>query len=75
MTTAFKISDDENEESMTYYYTNKLGVKKSLHTKETADGQFDIFIINEENGEHCGTGSVTKEQLDNFLLQYGLKGE
>lgn len=46
---------------MTYYYTNKLGVKKSLHTEETASGQFDVFIINEENGEHCGTGKVTKE--------------
>lgn len=60
---------------MTYYYTNKLGVKKSLHTEETASGQFDVFIINEENGEHCGTGKVTKEQLNDFLSQYDVKGE
>ena len=55
---------------MIYYYINKLGVLKSLHAHETEDGQFEIGIVNELNGEHCGTGKCTREQLGIFLGNY-----
>ena len=55
-----------------YQYTNDMGVPKTLVGTPNKN-IYDFTIWNNLNGELCGSGQLTKEQLDQFLSHYHIK--
>ena len=56
-----------------YYYTNDTGYHKKLVIEEK-DGKYYVQLWSMDTGDFCGSGEMTKDELDAFLKHYGIKG-
>ena len=55
-------------------YVNDLGCHKRLIIKPlNDDGLYAHTLWNMENGECCGSGKATMQELKEFLAHYGLE--
>ena len=55
-----------------FYYVNDLGCHKRLVVRPSnGDGVYTTTIWNMENGEMCGVGKATAQELKDFLAHYG----
>ena len=53
-------------------YINDLGCPKQMVVSpKDANGQYFVTIWNMLNGEHCGSGHATFEEVYDFLAHYG----
>lgn len=53
-----------------YNYTNDLGYHKKLIIGELKDGKYSVTLWSNDTGDFCGTGSMTPQQLTDFLIHY-----
>jgi len=57
-----------------YFYVNDNGYHKRLViTEEHENGSVHFQVWCEDNGEFCGHGDMTNEELNNFLQHYGVQ--
>lgn len=61
----------------TYNYTNTMGRAKRIEidTESLKNGKYFSAIWDMGTGDLCSTGYNTKEELTNFLKNYGIKFE
>ena len=56
-----------------YHYVNDYGYnKKLLIDEEEEEMPFSIWSM--DTGDFCGAGTMTREQLNDFLQHYGITG-
>ena len=58
-----------------FYYKNNLGIPKKLEVYEEQtdnNGAMLTIIWSMHNGELCSSGYNSKEQISNFLKNYGI---
>ena len=60
-----------------YYYTNDRGLKKIIHinTENLKNGKYHFMIWNAATGDLCSNGYDTKENIIDFLKNYGIKAD
>lgn len=57
-----------------YKYTNDLGRKREIWITKYED-KYTYSLWDLATGERCDSGESTKEDLTNFLSNYGIKAE
>ena len=58
-----------------YNYTNSLGWRKSLIVntdKINENGRFPVSLWCLDNGEFCGNGDMTYQELKEYLEHFGI---
>ena len=56
-----------------YCYINDLGRMKKIVIGEKKNGKYPINLWDMQNGEFCGFGEKTPEELQDFLDHYGIE--
>lgn len=57
-----------------FRYTNALGVPKKLVVAEpNAEGKYPVTLWEMIHGEMCGSGTMTKDELNDYLDHFGIK--
>ena len=55
-----------------FNYTNDHGYHKRLCVYEEENGKYPCVLWSMDNGELCGTGQLTREEINDLLSNYGL---
>lgn len=60
-----------------YNYINDLGCPKriDIDVENPKDNKYYSIIWNMQNGELCGSGYNSKEELIDFLMHYGINAD
>lgn len=59
-----------------FHYTNDMGCHKQLVVNSVSEeGVCSVSIWSDDNGEYCGSGRMTVQELDNFLAHYGAEDQ
>lgn len=53
-------------------YTNSLGISKRLVVGEPKDGKYPVTLWEMRHGEFCGSGEMTREELNDYLEHFGI---
>lgn len=59
---------------MSYHYTNDLGILKriSIGALNPITNKYPVTLWELAHGELCGSGEMTKEEINEFLAHYGI---
>lgn len=57
-----------------YNYTNDMGYHKKLVVYDEKNGKFPVMLWSMDTGDLCGSGKMTKKELDDYLKHYNIKG-
>lgn len=64
-----------NKLSKEYHYTNDMGYHKILHVEETDNNTYSCQIWSRDTGDFCGSGTLSKQELQDFLTHYGIRDD
>lgn len=56
----------------TFDYTNSMGIPKRLVVDEPKDGKYSVTLWEMRHGEFCGSGEMTREELNDYLEHFGI---
>ena len=59
-----------------FRYTNTLGFRKILNINETpdADGKYHCILWSADNGELCGSGNLTLDEIKEYFKNNHIDG-
>ena len=55
-----------------YDYKNDIGRRKKIVFYEMKDGKYPFELWDMQNGEFCGRGHMTREEMNEFFEHYGI---
>lgn len=60
----------------TFHYTNSFGFHKILDIEETpnANGKYHCILWCADNGEYCGSGDLTTEEIKEYFKNNHIDG-
>ena len=66
-----------NETTKEYRYTNTMGYHKALIVQFPIkeNGKYFCTLWSRDTGDLCGSGELTKKEIDEMLRHYGLKAD
>lgn len=57
-----------------FRYTNAMGLPKKLIVGEpNAEGKYPVTLWEMVHGEFCGSGTMTKDELNSYLEHFGIE--
>ncbi len=56
-------------------YINDIGLSKIIKYRKNDDDQYSFAIFSAINGECCGSGTFSKEDITKFFNHYGISLE
>lgn len=59
----------------TYTYVNDLGARKEVDVYPLENGKYPVVLWCLENGELAGSGSLTPQELKDWLAHYSIRAE
>ena len=56
-----------------FQYTNDMGYHKTLSVDMTIkNGKYPVQLWSRDTGDFCGSGDMTKDEVNDFLKHYGV---
>ncbi len=60
---------------VSFSYTNSLGYPKKLVVSAPNEtGKYPVILWEMLHGEFCGSGEMTREELNDYLAHFGISG-
>lgn len=57
-----------------FQYTNALGLPKKLVVYDlNEEGKYPVTLWEMTHGEFCGSGAMTKNELNDYLAHFGIQ--
>jgi hypothetical protein len=55
-----------------FQYINAYGIKKQLNVYEMVNNKYPVELWATRYGEYCGSGEMTKQELNDYLEHFGI---